>query len=49
MYTREILPRLRRIVPPMAIRTTMGHVNAPFDRQRVVAASDLIWFIAGHT
>ena len=33
----------------IGMRTTIGHVNEPFDRQRVVAASDFSWFIAGHT
>ena len=33
----------------MAMRTTIGHVKVPLERQRVVAASDLSWFMAGHT
>ena len=43
----QIAPPCR--YPPIGMRTTIGQVNSPFDRHRVVAASDLIWFIAGQT
>ena len=33
--------------PPIGTRRTIGHEKAPLDRHRMVAASLLIWCMAG--